>query len=88
MINKNHVKKRQKYDGIKKMSSSVIQAKDNEMVFESSENDDRRIGGPRRPSSRGQQKEHHRQVSKRNLVLGIMIQSFIDYSSSISKPSI
>ena len=27
MINKNHVKKRQKYDGIKKMSSSVIQAK-------------------------------------------------------------
>ena len=44
------------------MSSSVIQAKGNEMVFESRENDDRRIGGPRRPSSRGPTKEHHRQV--------------------------
>ena len=48
------VNKRQKYDGIKQMSSSVIQARDNEIVFESSENDDRRIGGPRRPSSRSQ----------------------------------
>ena len=56
MINKNHVKKRQKYDGIKNMSTSGIQAKGNEMVFESSENDDRRIGGPRRPSSRSQRK--------------------------------
>ena len=53
MIDKKNVQKRQKYDGIKNLSSSIIQAKEDGMVFESKENDDRRIGGPRRPSSRG-----------------------------------
>ena len=56
MINKNKIQKRQKYDGIKKMSSSVIQARDEGMAFESSEHDDRIVGGPRRPSSRGHRK--------------------------------
>ena len=50
MIDKKKHQKRKKFDGIRNMSSSVVQARDEGIVFEKDEHDDRRKGGPRRPS--------------------------------------
>ncbi len=52
-IDKKNQQKRERYDGIKNLSSSVVQARDEGLVFESEEIDERIKGGPRRPSSRG-----------------------------------
>ena len=53
MIDKKNHQKRKKFDGIRNISSSIIQARDDGMVFDTEEHDERRHGGPKRPSARG-----------------------------------
>ncbi len=53
MIDKKNHQKRKRFDGIRNISSSIIQARDDEMIFDADEHDERRKGGPKRPSARG-----------------------------------
>ena len=51
-IDKKNQQKRERYDGIRNMSSSVVQARGDSVVFDTEEHNER-TGGPRRPSARG-----------------------------------
>ena len=53
MIDKKNHQKRKRFDGIRNISSSIIQARGDEMIFDADEHDERRKGGPKRPSARG-----------------------------------
>jgi len=53
LIDKKSQQKRKKFDGIRNMSSSVVQARDDGITFDTEEHDERQKGGPRRPSERG-----------------------------------
>ncbi|HJM45034.1 MAG TPA: hypothetical protein QF644_03705, partial [Candidatus Poseidoniaceae archaeon] len=52
LIDKKNQQKRKRFDGIRNISSSIIQARDEGMVFDTEEHDERRKGGSRRPSGK------------------------------------
>ncbi len=57
MINKKKQQKKTRYDGIRNISSSVVQARDDGIVFEDKANDERRSVVQTRPTSRGPPKK-------------------------------